>query len=205
MRLRLIPRDEAFFDMFVEDAANILEAARQLETMLTSYDDVERRAKELFAMEHHGDELTHAIGRKVNKTFVTPFDREDIVALLSALDDVLDLIEEIADTFVLYHVAAPTPASVQQAGIIVRQCEQIHEALLNLRGFKDLEHFWVEIHRLENEGDRVARGAVAALFSKNGRATEIIKWKDIYRLLEDCIDKCEDVANIIEKIVLKHA
>ena len=205
MRFRLIPREERFFDMFVEDAANVLTAARHLEEMLRTYEDVEQRAKEIYAMEHHGDELSHAIGNKLNTTFVTPFDREDIHALISGLDDVLDLIEEVADTFLLYNVDAPTPASIQQATIITRQCETIHEALTKLRGFSGLETYWIEIHRLENEGDRIARAAVAGLFSEKTRAIDMVKWKDIYALLEDCIDKCEDVANIIEKIVVKHA
>ncbi|HEX5465108.1 MAG TPA: DUF47 family protein [Candidatus Limnocylindrales bacterium] len=205
MRLKLIPRDEAFFEMFVEDAANVLAGARQLEQMLRVYDDIEQRAKELFAMEHHGDELSHAIGRKLNTTFVTPFDREDIVALISGLDDVLDIIEEVADTFVLYNIDAPTPASIQQAEIIVKQCEELHEALTTLRSFgDDLAKHWIEVHRLENEGDRIARAAIAALFREKTKATDIIKWKDIHSLLEDGVDKCEDVANIIEKIVVKH-
>src|SRR3972149_11938846 len=123
MRLRLIPREDRFFDMLVEDAANVLHGARLLEAMLRTYEHPERQAKELFAIEHHGDEISHAIGRRLNTTFVTPFDREDIHALISALDDVLDLIEEIADTFILYHIERPTPAAVQQAGIIVKQCE----------------------------------------------------------------------------------
>ena len=205
MRIRLIPREERFYDMFVEDAANVLAAARRLEEMLRSYDNIEQRAKELFAMEHHGDELSHNIGRRLNTTFVTPFDREDIVALISGLDDVLDLIEEVADTFILYQVEAPTPASLQQARIIVRQCEAIHEALERLRSFNGLQKYWTEINRLENEGDRITRAAVAGLFSDKTRATDIIKWKDIYGLLEATIDKCEDVADIIEKIVVKHA
>ncbi|OGN84627.1 MAG: hypothetical protein A2X23_11505 [Chloroflexi bacterium GWC2_73_18] len=205
MRIRLIPREERFFDMFVEDAANVLKAARALEAMLRTYEDVEQHAKELFAMEHHGDELSHAIGRRLNTTFVTPFDREDIHALISALDDVLDLIEEIADTFILYHIERPTPAAVQQAGIIVKQCELIHEALSKLRGFKGLDRYWIEIHRLENEGDRVTRAAVAGLFADRTDPVDVIKWKDVYALLEHCVDKCEDVANIIEKIVVKHA
>jgi hypothetical protein len=203
--VRLIPREERFFDMFVEDAANVLAAARELEAMLRSYDDVETRAKRIFAMEHHGDELTHHIGNRLAVTFVTPFDREDIVALISALDDVLDLIEEVADTFILYRVEAPTPPAVQQAGIVVRQCEQLHEALGSLKGFKGLNRYWIEVHRLENEGDRIARAAMADLFSTSRDAVEVVKWKDLYALLEDCIDKCEDVANIIEKIVVKHA
>ncbi|HVA86819.1 MAG TPA: DUF47 family protein, partial [Candidatus Saccharimonadales bacterium] len=170
MRIRLIPREERFFDLFVEDAANVLSAARHLEEMLRTYDTVDQRAKELFAMEHHGDEISHSIGRRLNTTFVTPFDREDIVALISGLDDVLDLIEEVADTFILYQVDAPTPASQQQARIIVRQCEAIHEAMQRLRSFKGLQQYLTEINRLENEGDRITRAAVAGLFSEKTRA-----------------------------------
>ena len=205
MRLRLIPREERFFDMFVEDAANVLKGARLLHAMLRSYEDVEQKAKELFAVEHHGDEISHAIGNRLNTTFVTPFDREDIHALISALDDILDLVEEVADTFILYHIDRPTPEAIEQAGIIVQQCELIHEALTKLRQFRDLERYWIEVHRLENEGDRVTRAAVAGLFSAERPPVDIIKWKDIYALLEGCIDKCEDVANIVEKIAIKHA
>jgi hypothetical protein len=205
MPLRIFPREERFFDLFVEDAENVLAASRQLEQMLRSYDDIERRAKELFAMEHHGDELSHAIGRKLNTTFVTPFDREDIHGLISGLDDVLDLIEEVADTFILYAIPAPTPAAIQQASIIVRQCETLYEAITKLRTYQDLDRYWIEVHRLENEGDRIARAAVAGLFSDDTKPVDMIKWKDVYGLLEACIDKCEDVANIIEKIVVKHA
>jgi uncharacterized protein len=205
MVFRLIPREERFFDMFVEDAANVLAAARELEAMLRGYDDVEERAKRILAMEHHGDELSHAIGNKLETTFVTPFDREDIHGLISGLDDVLDLVEEVADTFLLYRIERPTAAAIAQSAIIVKQCETLHEALTKLRGFKDLQHYWIEVHRLENEGDRIARAAVAELFSDSMEPVEVIKWKDVYALLEDCIDKCEDVANIIEKIVVKHA
>jgi len=204
MRLRLIPREERFFDMFVEDAANVLNGARVLQSMLRTYEDPEHQAKELFAIEHHGDEISHAIGNRLNKTFVTPFDREDIHALISGLDDVLDLIEEAADTFVLYGIDRPTPAAIEQAGIIVQQCELLHEALTKLRGFQNLERYWIEVHRLENEGDRVTRGAVASLFSTR-EPVDIVKWKDVYEILESCIDKCEDVANIIERITIKHA
>ncbi|HET7678294.1 MAG TPA: DUF47 family protein [Candidatus Limnocylindrales bacterium] len=205
MRISLIPREERFFDMFVEDAANVLGAARALEAMLRDYDDIERRAKELFAMEHHGDEISHSIGSRLNTTFVTPFDREDIHALISGLDDVLDLIEEVADTFILYKIERPTQSAVEQATIIVKQCEALHAALAQMRTFHGLEQYWIEVHRLENAGDRVARAAVASLFAEETRAVELVKWKDIYALLESCIDKCEDVANIIEKIVVKHA
>ncbi len=205
MRLRLIPRDERFYDLFVDDAANVLGAARLLEAMLRSYDVLERRAGEIRDAEHRGDEISHEIGHKLEATFVTPFDREEIHALISGLDDVLDLIEEAADTFVLYRVEVPSAVAVQQAGIIVRQCEQIHEALQHLRGFKGLDRYWIEVHRLENEGDQLARKAIADLFSGGGEPLEVIKWKEIYALLEATIDKCEDVANIIERITIKHA
>jgi len=201
----LIPREERFFDLFVEDAANVLGGARLLEAMLRTYDDIERRAKEVRDAEHRGDEISHDIGHRLEATFVTPFDREDIHGLISALDDVLDGIEETADTFVLYRIAAPTAVAVDLSAIIVRQCEQLHEALSHLRSFRDLENYWIEVHRLENEGDQIGRAAIAGLFDSNTDAIEIIKWRKIYNLLEDTIDRCEDVANIIERIVVKHA
>ncbi len=205
MRLRLIPRETRFFDMFVDDAANVLGAARLLEAMLRSYDVLERRSGEIRDAEHRGDEISHEIGHRLEATFVTPFDREDIHGLISGLDDVLDLIEEVADTFVLYRVETPTSVAVQQAGIVVRQCEQIHDALQHLRGFKGLDKYWIEVHRLENEGDQLARKAIADLFSGGLDALEVIRWKEIYGPLEATIDKCEDVANIIERITIKHA
>jgi len=205
VRLRLIPRDERFFDLFVEDAANVLGAARLLEAMLRSYDVIERRAGELRDAEHRGDEISHDIGHRLEATFVTPFDREDIHALISGLDDVLDLIEEVADTFILYRIPSPTAVAVKQASIVVQQCEQLHEALTHLKGFKGLDKYWIEVHRLENEGDQVTRAAIAGLFEDGHKPIEIIKWKAIYERLEETIDKCEDVANIIERIVVKHA
>jgi predicted phosphate transport protein (TIGR00153 family) len=205
MRLRLIPREESFYDLFAEDAANVLGAARLFETMLRTYDAPEDRAREIRDAEHRGDEMSHEIGRRLERTFVTPFDREDIHGLISALDDVLDYIEEAADTFILYRIEAPSAVAVQQASIIVKQCEQLQEALANLRGFKGLERYWIEVHRLENEGDQLARKATADLFSGGNHPIEVIKWKDIYAHLEAAIDKCEDVANIIERITIKHA
>lgn len=205
MRLRLIPREERFYDLFVEDAANVLGGARLLEAMLRSYDEIERRAGELRDAEHRGDEISHDIGHRLEQTFVTPFDREDIYALISGLDDVIDLIEETADTFVLYRIEAPTPPAIQLASIVVAQTEQIHEALLHLRGFHNLDRYWIEVHRLENEGDQVSRGAIADLFDQTTDAIGIIKWRKIYNSLEETVDACEDVANIIERITLKNA
>jgi len=205
LRLRLIPRDERFFDLFVEDVSNVLGGARLLEAMLRTYDQPDVRAEEIRATEHRGDEISHEIGHRLEATFVTPFDREDIYALISGLDDVLDLVEEVADTFVLYRVDAPTATAVEQAGIIVRQVELLHEALVHLQGFKDLDRYWIEVHRLENEGDRIVRAAIAGLFNDERDPISLVKWKDIYGLLEATIDKAEDVANIIERITIKHA
>ncbi len=205
MRLRIIPRDERFFDLFVEDAANVLAGARMLDAMLRSFDDLPRRNAELRDAERRGDEISHDIGRRLEGTFVTPFDREDIHSLISGLDDVLDFIEEIGDTFGLYRIDAPTATAVLQSAIIVKQVELLHEALQNLRGFKGLDRYWIEVHRLENEGDQLVRGAIADLFDGDPDPVEIIKWKKIYNLLEAAVDACEDVANIIERIVVKHA
>ena len=205
MRLRLIPREERFFDLFVEDAANVLGGARQLEAMLRTYDEPEARAAEIRETEHRGDEISHDIGHRLESTFVTPFDREDIYALISGLDDVLDFIEETADTFVLYRIEAPSATAVEQASIIVKQVEQLHEALTHLETFKDLDRYWIEVHRLENEGDRIVRAAIAKLFIDEKDPIELVKWKEIYGLLEATIDKAEDVANIIERITIKHA
>jgi predicted phosphate transport protein (TIGR00153 family) len=205
VRLRLIPREERFFDLFVDDAENVLAGARQLEAMLRTYDEPEARAAEIRQTEHRGDEISHDIGHRLESTFVTPFDREDIYGLISGLDDILDFIEETADTFVLYRIEAPTATAVEQASIIVKQVEQIHEALTHLKGFEGLETYWIEVHRLENEGDSIARAAIAGLFENGSQPMEVIKWKDVYGLLEATIDKAEDVANIIERITIKHA
>jgi predicted phosphate transport protein (TIGR00153 family) len=205
MRLPFIPREEKFFELFVEDAQNVLAGARLLEEFFRSYDQRERIASQLRDLERRGDGISHDIGHKLESTFVTPFDREDIHQLISRLDDVIDFIEEIADTCILYKIDAPTPPALAQSEIIVKQCEQIVRALERLKGFKNIGPYWIEIHRLENEGDLVARRAMADLFTNGTDPVEIIKWKDLYALLEDAIDACEDVANVIERIVVKHA
>ena len=205
MRIPLIPREHKFFDMFVDDARNLLSAARLLEQFFRNYDERERIASQLLDAEHAGDQISHEIGHKLEATFVTPFDREDIHALISRLDDILDFIEEVADTCILYNIEAPTETAQAQAEIITRQCEQLAEALTKLRAFKGLEQHWIEVHRLENEGDRIARQAVAELFKHGQEPMDVIKWKDVYALLEKAIDACEDAANVIERIVVKHA
>jgi len=205
MRIPLIPRETKFFDMFVEDARNVLSAACLLEQFFRNYDERERIASQLRDAEHAGDQMSHDIGYKLESTFVTPFDREDIHALISRLDDILDFIEEVADTCILYNIEAPTETAQAQAEIITQQCEQLAEGLTKLQSFKGLEQHWIEIHRLENEGDRIARQAVAELFKHGQEPMDVIKWKDVYALLEKAIDACEDAANVIERIVVKHA
>jgi predicted phosphate transport protein (TIGR00153 family) len=205
MRLPLIPREEKFFDMFVDDASNVLTAARTLESFFANYEDRERIAAQLRELEHRGDQISHDIGHKLESTFITPFDREDIHALISRLDDIVDLIEEVADTCLLYRIEAPTEVAQQQAQIVSKQCVQLADALSHLRQFKGLEPYWIEIHRLENDGDQLARQAIAALFRNGEDPIELIKWKDVYELLENAIDACEDAANIIERIVVKQA
>ena len=203
--LRLIPRDERFFDLFVMDAANVLDGARQLEAMLRSYESVDKAAKKIREVEHLGDDISHDIGERLERTFVTPFDREEIHSLISGLDEILDNIEQVADTFVLYRIEAPTKTSIKQAALIVQACEVIHDALSHLRGFKDLGRYIKEIRRIEHEGDRLARHAIAGLFDDGAKTMQVLKWKDVYALLEDTIDKCEDVGDLIGRIVVKHA
>ncbi|HET8571726.1 MAG TPA: DUF47 family protein, partial [Candidatus Limnocylindria bacterium] len=205
MRLPFIPREEKFFALFSEDAANMLSAARLLEQYFRNYAERERLAIQLRDIEHTGDTISHNIGHKLEATFVTPIDREDISVLISRIDDIVDLIEEVADTCILYGIDEPTPVALQQTEIIVKQCEQLQAAIDNMHDFKDLAPYWIEVHRLENEGDRIVRHAIAELFNNGTNAVDIIKWKDVYSLLEEAIDACEDAANVIERIVVKHA
>jgi predicted phosphate transport protein (TIGR00153 family) len=203
--LSLGPRDRVFFDLFKEAGGNALRTARLLQEMLNTWPDDRGLAREILLAEQEGDRITHDIVQRVNSTFVTPIDGEDIYALATQLDDIVDDIEEVADFLGLYKIEAPMEQAQAMADVLVKSCEELDEALSHLRGFKGLEPRWIEVHRLENEGDRVARKAIADLFAKGGDTLEIIKWKEIYALLESAIDKCEDVANIIERIVIKQA
>ncbi len=205
MRIPLIPRETKFFDMFVEDARNVLAAARLLEQFFRNYDDRERLASQLRDAEHVGDAISHEIGHKLESTFVTPFDREDIHALISRLDDILDLIEEVADTCILYNIDAPTPPAMEQAEIITRQCEQLAQGLVKLRHFKGVEPFWIEVHRLENEGIGSHGRRSPSSSSTARRRWTSSSGRTSMPLLEKAIDTAEDAANVIERIVVKHA
>ena len=181
-------------------------AAELLQDLIGDYRDVELKAQRIADREHEGDEVTHAIIRLLNTTFVTPMDREDIYQLATALDDVLDAIEAVADLFVLHRIEAPLPEMKAQIDVLVLAAAQTEQALAALPKMKRerLEPYWIEINRLENEGDRLYRRAIADLFSGEHRAMDVLKWKEVIENLEEALDGLENVANIIESTVLKH-
>ena len=205
MKFQIIPRNQDFYALFEKAAGNLAETARLLAKLITDFSQPEAAHAEILQREHEGDEITHQIMRALNTTFVTPFDREDIHHLASGLDDVLDFIEAVADLLVLHRIEEPLPEMRQQADVLVRAADQTYEAMTRLRNFSGMEPFWVEINRLENEGDRVYRKTVAHLFSGEFKAMDVLKWKDLVDQIEAAIDGCEDVANTLESIVLKHA
>jgi predicted phosphate transport protein (TIGR00153 family) len=198
-------RDREFFDLFEEAGGNIVRAVGLLETMLESYPEHGELAREILICEQEGDRITHDIYQRLNQTFVTPIDREDILALASALDDIVDYTEEVADYLGLYKIEAPMEQAQQLTRVLHQASRQIAEALPRLRSFRDLSHYTVEINRLENDGDRITREAIAALFDNGIDPMVVIRWKDIYERLEEAIDATEHVANIIEGIVIKNA
>jgi predicted phosphate transport protein (TIGR00153 family) len=201
----LAPRDRQFFDLFEEAGQNILRAAELLDGMLRDYPDNAHLARDILICEQEGDRITHDIIRRLNEMFVTPIDREDIHELASALDDVVDFIEEVADYMGLYKIEAPMEQAQQMAQILLQASRAVAECMPRLRGFQDISHYTVEINRLENDGDRVVREAVASLFEGGIDPMVVIRWKDIYERLEEAIDSTERVANILEGIVIKHA
>jgi predicted phosphate transport protein (TIGR00153 family) len=201
----LAPRDREFFDLFEEAGGNILRAAGLLEEMLQDFPERSELARDILICEQDGDRITHDIIQRLNQTFVTPIDREDIYALASALDDVVDYTEEVADYLGLYKIEAPMEQAQALAHVLHAASRQISEAMPRLRGFKDISHFTVEINRLENDGDRITREAIASLFDNGIDPMVVIRWKDIFERLEEAIDATERVANILEGIVIKNS
>jgi predicted phosphate transport protein (TIGR00153 family) len=201
----LIGRDQEYFRLFEAASTNNLRAAELLDRMLGRYPDSRAMAKDIQACEHEGDRITHDIVQRLNHTFVTPIEREDILALASALDDVVDLIEEAADYLGLYQIEAPTDQAVRLANIVAQACRALDEAMPLLRDFRDMSQHTVEVHRLENDGDRVTREAIAALFAHGIDPITVIRWKDIYERIEGAIDSTERVALLLEGIVIKNA
>ncbi len=204
-RPSLVPKDRVFFDLFYESGQNTLRAARLLKEMLENWPDEKGLAREILLAEQEGDRITHDIVRRVNATFVTPIDGEDIYGLATELDDIVDYIDETADFMGLYKIEAPMEQALQLADVLVSACEQLAGALENLRGFKDLEKYWIESHRLENDGDRLYRDAVASLFANGIDPMVVIRWKDLFAVLERAIDATESAAHILEGIVIKNA
>ena len=205
MAFQVIPRERAFFDLLEQAAAGAAEGARELAALVNDFHDAKARGRRISELESAGDEITHQILALLNTTFVTPLDRHDIHHLASSLDDVLDAQEAVADLLVLLRIEEPVPELRQQAEVLVRATEAVAGVVGSLRSLGGGEQALAEIIRQEREGDRIYRRAVAELFSGDYKAMDVLKWKDILSQMEAAIDRCEDIANTIESIVLKHA
>ena len=202
---RLLPREEGFYHLFVKQADNIYVGAKALLEMLSHYTGVPEQVQSIKAIEHHGDDITHSILTKLNQTFITPFDREDIHELCSQLDDVIDLIDAAASRFVLYRVDAIRPGTIELVKVLVSTSAEVAEAVRALETPEKALKHCVEINRYENESDRLCRTLIAQLFDEERDPVQIIKWKEIFEVIETAVDKCEDVANVIEGVILKSA
>jgi uncharacterized protein len=202
----LIPKDEKFFVMFKEMSRNIVVGAELLKDMLDNFTDPAGSQRKIKDIEHKGDTITHDIIKKLNKSFITPFDREDIYALSSALDDILDLIDACSARIVMYNVEKPTPESKELGFLILKSCQIIDKTVALLGGkLEPISAYCIEVNALENEADRVCREAISRLFDEEKDPIQLIKWKEIYETLETATDKCEDAANILESVVVKNA
>jgi predicted phosphate transport protein (TIGR00153 family) len=209
VKFNLVPREAKFFDLFEQMAKTTVLAARDLKKLVDEWTDIEQSVAVINEIEHEGDTTTHQIMYQLNRTFITPFDREDIAMLANALDDVIDFIEAAADTMMLYKVKTPGPRARELADIILQITTEVEKAIPQLRQLgKNMEQvlaFCVEINRLENVADKIFRSALTELFTDTSDLVEIIKWREIYQYMESSTDKCEDVANVIESVALKHA
>jgi len=202
--VRLIPKDTSFFQMFSVMSDNLIAGAQTLVDLFADYKDVDKRIDEVRRLERAGDELTHAILTKLNQTFITPFDREDIHQLASKLDDVLDYINASGARLVMYRIAAPPPAAGELAKIILMQCQELQKAVSLMQKNGNILSHCVEINRLENEADQVSQQAIARLFDSEKDPINLIKIKELLEFLESATDKAEDVANVLETVVLKN-
>jgi predicted phosphate transport protein (TIGR00153 family) len=206
----LVPKEEKFFELLSEQAENALEGARELKNFVDKYEKFERserkaKAQAIKNIEHKGDEITHKIIERLNRTFITPIDKEDIHQMAVLLDDVIDLINAVALRFVLLSVERIDNYTSKLADIILSAVTELSKSILDLRKLKDMREHYVKIHSLENEADDVYHEALSELFHYHKNSIDIIKYKEIYELLEEITDKCEDVTHVIESIVVKHA
>src|ERR687886_1371058 len=207
MAFTLLPRDTSFFDLFDQLSGKVLDAARALQDMLEKWDNLEVRMRQLKDLEHECDALTHRTFDKLNMTFITPLEREDIHELASRLDDIVDHIDSTASRLLIYAVKKPTDEAKLLAQVLTRTCVEVQRAVSGLRNLKDpaqLSRTSVEINRLENESDDILRLALKRLFERHDDVLEVIKLKEIYEKLESAVDRCEDVANVIQAVVLRH-
>ncbi len=208
VRFSFIPREAKFFDLFEESARNAVKASQALRELVGTWQLVESRVAEITELEHAGDTITHQIMAQLNRTFVTPFDREDIALLAHTMDDVTDFIHHAADAILIYKIDQPSQRAKELANIIVQQVAEVEKAVAGLRRrakLKQILEQCVEINRLENMADRVFRSAMAELFDDTVDITQVIKWREIYEHMESATDRCEDVANVLEGVALKHA
>ena len=201
---RLIPKDIQFYELFERQAQYIVQAATLLREMVHSFHDARAKASAIKELEHQGDQTTHQVIKRLNTTFVTPIDREDLYALAGRLDDVLDCIDAVAERLVIYRIKEPSSACRAMADVIVDTVHAMHRAVGTLRQHVEAFHEQaVEVHRLENRADDLLRESLADLFDHEPDPIAVIKWKEIYETMETVTDRCEDVANVIESIVLK--
>jgi len=205
VHLRFRPVDATFYDLFTQQARHLVEGAGLLAEMLAAGNDRKAIAQRMRDAEHAADETTHEIVRRVNRTFVTPFDREDIYALASSLDDVMDYMEEAVDLVLLYEIRELPSELANQVEVLQRSADLTAESMPRLQTMKNLEEYWIEINRLENTGDQSYRQILANLFGGDYEALEVLKLKDVVDSLEDAIDAFEKVANIIEQIAVKES
>ena len=205
--MKLFPREIDFFEIFDRAALNVTKAATLLVALMENFDNLEARTKEIYEVEQEGDILTHEIMKKLNKTFITPIDREDLHSLASSLDDVLDLIWGAVDRLSVFKIKKSTEEAVKMSKDILATTEAMHKAIHKLKekNYNHVQDYCIEINRLENIVDRDFRDALGKLFEEVKDPVLIIKWKEIYEHLEDASDRCEDVANVLEAIVLKYA
>jgi predicted phosphate transport protein (TIGR00153 family) len=208
VKFSLLPRSSKFFDLFEASARNALKSAQALKEMIDNWDVIEGRVAEITELEHEGDSLTHQIIAQLHRTFVTPFDREDIALLAHTMDDITDFIHAAADAMFIYKIDRPSERAKELAAIIVQAATEVEIAVTGLRRHSELKKILdrcIEINRLENMADRVFRSAMAELFDDVVDITQVIKWREIYEQMESATDRCEDVANVLEGVALKHA
>jgi predicted phosphate transport protein (TIGR00153 family) len=207
-RFSFVPREERFFDLFTASARNMVKAARGLKDMLDNWENIGVKVAEITELEHEGDSITHQIAALLHRTFVTPFDREDIALLSHTMDDITDFIHAAADAIFIYKVDRPTQRARELAETIVQAALEVEKAVLLLRHHSELKKIMehcVELNRLENRADKIYRSALGELFDDDEDTAYIIKWREIYEHMESATDRCEDVANVLEGVALKHA